>query len=126
MSIWLQKSASIQKRTSHVKFAHLAEKSEKGSISNLSTKVAAAAGDSAEDPTRGAHAIAAGVHILSMAAFYVAMLSVVAACVSWTLPTTLACAVYLSAQYFVIHAYNFAGIVMLGEAESNYDCINFI
>ena len=31
--------ASIQKRTSPIKFAHLAEKSEKGSISNLSTKV---------------------------------------------------------------------------------------
>ena len=31
--------ASIQKRTSPVKFAHLAEKSGKGSISNLSTKV---------------------------------------------------------------------------------------
>ena len=95
-------------------------------LATVALVVAAAAGDSAEDPTRGAHAIAAGVHILSMAAFYVAMLSVVAACVSWTLPTTLACAVYLSAQYFVIHAYNFAGIVMLGEAESNYDCINFI
>ena len=38
MSIWLQKSASIQKRTSAVKFDHLAENSEKGSISNLSTK----------------------------------------------------------------------------------------
>ena len=34
--------ASIQKRTSPVKFAHLAEKSGKGSISNLSTKVSAA------------------------------------------------------------------------------------
>ena len=31
--------ASIQKRTSPIKFAHLAEKSENGSISNLSTKV---------------------------------------------------------------------------------------
>ena len=38
-SIYLQNLASIQKRTSPVKFAHLAEKSEKGSISNLSTKV---------------------------------------------------------------------------------------
>ena len=36
--ILLQKLASIQKRTSPVKFAHLAEKSEYGSISNLSTK----------------------------------------------------------------------------------------
>ena len=41
-NIYLQNLASIQKRTSPVKFAHLAEKSEKGSISNLSTKVGAA------------------------------------------------------------------------------------
>ena len=39
-NIFLQNLASIQKRTSPVKFAHLAEKSGKGSISNLSTKVA--------------------------------------------------------------------------------------
>ena len=38
-NIFLQNLASIQKRTSPVKFAHLAEKSGKGSISNLSTKV---------------------------------------------------------------------------------------
>ena len=38
-NIYLQKLASIQKRTSPIKFAHLAEKSENGSISNLSTKV---------------------------------------------------------------------------------------
>jgi hypothetical protein len=38
-NIYLQKSASIQPRTSPIKFAHLVEKSEKGSISNLSTKV---------------------------------------------------------------------------------------
>ena len=37
-NIYLQILASIQKRTSPVKFAHLAEKSENGSISNLSTK----------------------------------------------------------------------------------------
>ena len=37
-NIFLQNLASIQKRTSPVKFAHLAEKSGKGSISNLSTK----------------------------------------------------------------------------------------
>ena len=36
--IYLQNLASIQKRTSPVKFAYLAEKSGKGSISNLSTK----------------------------------------------------------------------------------------
>ena len=39
-NILLQNLASIQKRTSPTKFAYLAEKSEKGSISNLSTKVA--------------------------------------------------------------------------------------
>ena len=37
-NILLQNLASIQKRTSPVKFAHLAEKSGKGSISNLSTR----------------------------------------------------------------------------------------
>ena len=37
-NIFLQNLASIQKRTSPIKFAHLAEKSEKGSISNLSTR----------------------------------------------------------------------------------------
>ena len=41
-NIYLQSLASIQKRTSPVKFAHLAEKSAKSSISNLSTKVRAA------------------------------------------------------------------------------------
>ena len=40
-NIYLQNLASIQKRTSPVKFAHLAEKSEEGSTSNLSTKVPA-------------------------------------------------------------------------------------
>ena len=51
-NIFLQNLASIQKRTSPVKFAHLAEKSEKGSISNLSTKAAGPAdrtGDRAGD-----------------------------------------------------------------------------
>ena len=38
-NIYLQNLASIQKRTSPIKFAHLAEKSANGSISNLSTKV---------------------------------------------------------------------------------------
>ena len=42
-NIYLQNLASIQKRTSPVKFAHLAEKSGKGSISNLSTKDATVA-----------------------------------------------------------------------------------
>ena len=41
-NIYLQNLASIQKRTSPVKFAHLAEKSGKRSISNLSTKVSTA------------------------------------------------------------------------------------
>ena len=36
---FLQNLASIRKRTSPIKFVHMAEKSEKGSISNLSTKV---------------------------------------------------------------------------------------
>ena len=38
-NIYLQNLASIQKRTSPVKSAHLAEKPANGSISNLSTKV---------------------------------------------------------------------------------------
>ena len=38
-NIFLQNLASIQKRTNPMKFAHLAEKPEKSSISNLSTKV---------------------------------------------------------------------------------------
>ena len=42
--ILLQNLASIQKRTSPIKFAHLAEKSEKGSTSNLSTKGRTATG----------------------------------------------------------------------------------
>ena len=37
-NISLQNLASIQKRAIPIKFAHLAEKSEKGSMSNLSTK----------------------------------------------------------------------------------------
>ena len=41
-NIFLQNLASIQKRTNPVKFAHLAEKSENGLISNLSTKSATA------------------------------------------------------------------------------------
>ena len=42
-NIYLQNLASIQKRTSPIKFAHLAENSGKGSISNLSTKAHQAA-----------------------------------------------------------------------------------
>ena len=39
-NIFLQNLASIQKRTSPTRFDHLAEKSDKGSMSNLSTKPA--------------------------------------------------------------------------------------
>ena len=39
MSIWTQKSALIQLRTSLLKFDDLAEKSEKNSVSNFSTKL---------------------------------------------------------------------------------------
>ena len=41
MRIWVQKSASMQKRTSPLKFGDLAEKSGLNSVSNLSTKVQA-------------------------------------------------------------------------------------
>ena len=37
-NIFLQNLESIQKRTSPIKVSHLGEKSENGSISNLSTK----------------------------------------------------------------------------------------
>ena len=37
-NIFLQNLASMQKRASPIKFAYLAEKSGKGSISNFSTK----------------------------------------------------------------------------------------
>ena len=39
MRIWVQKSASMQKRTSPLKFGDLAEKSGLNSVSNLSTKL---------------------------------------------------------------------------------------
>ena len=38
MRIWMQKSASMQKRTSPLKFGDLAEKSVLNSVSNFSTK----------------------------------------------------------------------------------------
>ena len=53
-NIYLQNLASIQKRTGPVKFAHLAEKSGKGSISNLSTKVPAAASSAVSVGVRAA------------------------------------------------------------------------
>ena len=46
MTIWLLSWLSIQPRTSPLKFDHFVVKSEKGSISNLSTKVAAMLQDS--------------------------------------------------------------------------------
>ena len=48
-TILLQNLASIQKRTSPVKFAHLAEKTENGSVSNLSAKECAACCCAAND-----------------------------------------------------------------------------
>ena len=53
-NIFLQNLASIQKRTSPIKFAHLAEKSENGSASNPSTKVPR--GDVDGDDARAARA----------------------------------------------------------------------
>ena len=53
-NIYLQNLASIQKRTSPLKFAHFAEKSEYGSISNLSSKASTVAEDLASDqPDQG-------------------------------------------------------------------------
>ena len=49
----MQNLASIQKRTSPIKFAHLAEKSENGSISNLSTKVIATNANKSSDLAKG-------------------------------------------------------------------------
>ena len=63
-NIFLQNLASIQERTSPIKFAHSAEKSENhGSISNLSTKVVAAkaepgAGLVSAEAEPGAHLVA--------------------------------------------------------------------
>ena len=51
-NISLQNLASIQKRTSPIKFAHLAEKSENSSISNLSTKAAAISRADSPAPAR--------------------------------------------------------------------------
>ena len=52
-NIYLQNLASIQKTTSTVKFAHLAEKSENGSMSNLSTKAHLGAAEAREARVRG-------------------------------------------------------------------------
>ena len=57
-NIYLQNLASIQKRTSPVKFAHLAEKSGKGSISNLSTKERRRRGDAATNSLAFARKVA--------------------------------------------------------------------
>ena len=48
-NIFLQNLASMQKRTSPIKFDHLAETSEKGSISNLSTEPGTASRAPRED-----------------------------------------------------------------------------
>ena len=53
-NIFLQNLASIQKRTSPLQVAHLAEKSENGSVSNLLTKVPR--GDVDGDDARAARA----------------------------------------------------------------------
>ena len=58
-NILLQNLASIQKRPNPIKFAHLAEKSEKGWISNLSTKAASVIGTTAALTAPAAAAIAA-------------------------------------------------------------------
>ena len=51
MRIWVQKSASMQMRTSPLKFGDLAEKSGLNSVSNLSTKAQALGGfGRADDP----------------------------------------------------------------------------
>ena len=55
-NIFLQNLASIQQRTSPLKFAHLAEKSEKVSISNLSTKAGRAELDLVQHDGLGAPA----------------------------------------------------------------------
>ena len=60
-NIFLQNLASIQKRTSPIKFARLAEKSENGSISNLSTQRGAAPdGPSFEGRDDGPYAASLG------------------------------------------------------------------
>ena len=64
MRIWTQKSASIQKRTSPLKFDNFAEKSEKDTVSYLSTKVyppADAAGAGALPATAPVIVIAIGM-----------------------------------------------------------------
>ena len=54
-NILLQNLASIQQRTSPIKFAHLAEKLEKGSISNLSTEARAGARRHQAEQQQGGH-----------------------------------------------------------------------
>ena len=60
-NIFLQNLASIQQRTSLIKFDHLAEKSENGSISNLSTKVPPAQPGVEEDVASAANAVLSAV-----------------------------------------------------------------
>ena len=68
-NIYLQNLASIQKRTSPVKFAHLAEKSGKGSISNLSTKVETYAEALEEVPRRAGQLACNAAHEVAFARF---------------------------------------------------------
>ena len=56
-NILLQNLASIQKRTSPIKFAHLSEESENGSISNLSTKVATSSASLAHFMARNSRSV---------------------------------------------------------------------
>ena len=72
-NILLQNLASIQKRTSSLKFVHLAEKSENDSISNLSTKVlyASAGGIRRVASALRAHPDNMGVQIGGCCAFWV-------------------------------------------------------
>ena len=58
-NIFLQNLASIEKRTSPLKFDHLAEKSDRGSISNLSTKMSTGV-EYLRDPRRTSGARGAG------------------------------------------------------------------
>ena len=60
-NIFLQNLVSIQKRTSPKKFAHSAEKQEKGTISNLSTKGATAAAAASSASVKGAAAALSGM-----------------------------------------------------------------
>ena len=61
-NIYLQTLASIQKRTSPLEFAHLAEKSENGSIKNPSTKEMLDAGADPNSAAAGSSLLTLAVH----------------------------------------------------------------